>query len=52
MAIRQQKAKNWAEALHWANRGIHLYGNHAARPEAVEDLRKRSAAYTAKLRGK
>lgn len=51
MAIRQQKAKNWAEALRWANRGLQLYGGQAARPEAVDDLRKRAAAYQAKLRG-
>jgi hypothetical protein len=49
MAIRQQKAKSWVDALHWANRGIQLYGNNPARPEAVEDLKKRAAAYTAKL---
>ena len=51
MAIRQQKAKNWAEALRWANRGLELYGSHAARPEAVDDLRKRAAAYKAKTDG-
>ncbi|MPZ26150.1 MAG: hypothetical protein GEV12_06790 [Micromonosporaceae bacterium] len=51
MAIRQQKAKNWAEALRWANRGLELYGGNAARPEAVDDLRKRAAAYQAKLDG-
>lgn len=49
MAIRQQKAKNWPEALRWAERGLTLYGKNAARPEAVEDLQKRVAAYTAKL---
>jgi tetratricopeptide (TPR) repeat protein len=51
MAIRQQKAKNWSEAIRWANRGLALYGDHAARPEAVEDLKKRVVAYTSKLRG-
>jgi tetratricopeptide (TPR) repeat protein len=51
MAIRQQKAKNWAEALRWVNRGLDLYGNNAARPEAVEDLAKRAAAYRGKLQG-
>jgi len=49
MAIRQQKAKNWREAIWWAQRGVALYGDHAARPEAVEDLNKRIAAYDGKL---
>jgi HIRAN domain len=38
MAIRHQKAKDWAAALRWAERGLQLYGQNAARPEAVEDL--------------
>jgi hypothetical protein len=49
MAIRQQKAKNWPEAIRWAQRGVVLYGEHAARPEAVEDLNRRIAAYNGKL---
>jgi tetratricopeptide (TPR) repeat protein len=49
MAIRHQKAKNWAEALRWAERGLELYGQNAARSEAVEDLVKRVAAYSKKL---
>jgi hypothetical protein len=49
MAIRQQKAKNFEQALWWADRGLALYGESAARPEAVEDLRQRSAIYRAKL---
>ena len=49
MAIRQQKAKNWTEAIRWAQRGLRLYGQDAARPEAVDDLKKRIAAYQAKL---
>jgi hypothetical protein len=49
MAIRHRKAKDWAAALRWAERGIGLYGNNAARPEAVEDLAKRVAAYSRKL---
>ena len=36
MAIRQQKAKNFEQALWWARRGLALYGESAARPEAVE----------------
>lgn len=49
MAIRQQKAADFKQALWWAERGISVYGNEAARPEAVEDLRRRAAAYKAKL---
>jgi hypothetical protein len=37
--------------LRWAQRGLALYGDDAARPEAVEDLNKRAAAYSAKLAG-
>jgi tetratricopeptide (TPR) repeat protein len=51
MAVRHQKAKDWAEALRWAQRGLALYGDDAARPEAVEDLNKRAAAYSARLAG-
>lgn len=51
MAVRQQKSRNWAEALRWAQRGLALYGEDAARPEAVEDLNKRVTAYSAKLAG-
>lgn len=49
MAIRQQKAKKWTRAIWWAERGLVLYGTDAARPEAVEDLRKRIVAYRRKL---
>lgn len=49
MAIRQQKAKDFEQALWWADRGLALYGENPARPEAVEDLRQRSAIYRAKL---
>lgn len=49
MAIRQQKAKNWTEAIRWAQRGLSLYGQDAARPEAVDDLKNRVTAYEAKL---
>jgi hypothetical protein len=41
MAIRQQKKKDWRACLWWAERGLTLYGNDAAREEAVEDLLKR-----------
>ena len=49
MAIRQQKAGDFEQALWWAERGIAVYGDDAARPEAVEDLQHRAAAYRAKL---
>jgi hypothetical protein len=49
MAIRQQKAADFEQALWWAERGISVYGDAAARPEAVEDLRRRAAAYRARL---
>jgi hypothetical protein len=49
MAIRQQKIKDWPRAIWWVERGLALYGDRAARPEAVEDLRKRLVAYRAKL---
>ena len=49
MAIRQQKAHNYSQALWWAERGIAIYGNGCARPEAVEDLRGRAVKYRAKL---
>lgn len=49
MAIRQQKAHNYGQALWWAKRGIAIYGNDCARPEAVEDLRSRAVKYRAKL---
>jgi len=49
MAIRQQKAHDYRQALWWAERGIALYGNDSARPEAVDDLRHRAGQYKAKL---
>lgn len=49
MCIRQQKAKNFEQALWWAERGIAVYGDDAARPEDVEDLKKRAETYRAKL---
>jgi len=35
----------------WAERGLELYSDHAARPEAAEDLRQRAAKYRARLSG-
>jgi hypothetical protein len=49
MAIRQQKAKNFEQALWWAERGAAIYGADCARLDAVEDLQKRAASYKAKL---
>ena len=51
MAIRQQKAKDWQQAIWWAERGLSLYGDQAARRESVDDLRSRLTAYRAKLTG-
>jgi tetratricopeptide (TPR) repeat protein len=51
MAVRQQKAKNWSEAIRWAERGLSLYEQNAARPEVVDDLEKRVVAYRARLSG-
>jgi hypothetical protein len=49
MAIRQQKKKDWEACLWWAERGVALYGDAAARQDAVEDLKKRSARARQKL---
>jgi hypothetical protein len=49
MAIRQQKKKDWQACIWWAGRGLTLYGGHAAREEAVEDLIKRRNRAAAKL---
>jgi hypothetical protein len=49
MTIRQQKAKRFEEALWWAVRGIAVYGAEAARPDAVEDLRKRAGSLQGRL---
>jgi hypothetical protein len=49
MTIRQQKAKNFEQALWWAERGIALYGPDAARRDAVNDLEKRADANRRKL---
>ena len=49
MAIRQQKKKDWEACKWWAERGLALYGQRAAREEAVEDLIKRRNRAVAKL---
>lgn len=48
-AIRCQKSRDWTAMRKWAERGLSIYGEGAARPEAVEDLDKRFAYATAKL---
>jgi hypothetical protein len=49
MAIRQQKKKDWEACKWWAERGLALYGERAAREEAVEDLIKRRNRAITKL---
>ena len=49
MAIRQQKKRDWHACKWWAERGLALYGQQAAREEAVEDLIKRRNRAIAKL---
>jgi len=49
--VRCQKAKLWPAARGWAERGIAIYGDRAARTEVVEDLHKRIAYATAKIEG-
>ncbi len=49
MAIRQQKRKDWRTCLWWTERGLALYGDVAARQDAVEDLLKRRNRALAKL---
>ncbi len=49
MAIRQQKKHAWDQVVWWAQRGIELYGDRAARPEAVDDLVKRKARAEARI---
>jgi hypothetical protein len=49
MAIRQQKQKDWDACIWWVERGLALYGNNAAREDAVEDLLKRRNRALSKL---
>jgi hypothetical protein len=49
MAIRQQKAHDYQQALWWAERGLAIYAGNCTRPEAAQDLRDRAANYRAKL---
>jgi rubrerythrin len=47
--VRFQRARDWPTVRRWAERGLGVYGEDAAKPEAVEDLRKRVAHATAKI---
>jgi hypothetical protein len=49
MSIRQQKQKDWSACVWWSERGLALYGNNAAREDAVEDLLKRRNRASSKL---
>jgi rubrerythrin len=48
-AVRCQKAGDWEAVRRWAERGLSVYGEDAAKPETVEDLRKRLAHAAAKI---
>jgi hypothetical protein len=48
-AIRWAKTKHWRAVQEWADRGISVYGDQAARPEVVDDLHKRVAHAIAKV---
>jgi hypothetical protein len=47
--IRCQKSRDWEQMRWWAERGVEVYGDHAARAEDLLDLQKRVAYATAKL---
>lgn len=49
MAIRTQKQRDWEACIAWTGRGLALYGDDAAREDAVEDLIKRLNRAQAKL---
>jgi predicted Zn-ribbon and HTH transcriptional regulator len=51
-SIRCQKDRRWAEVGEWAQRGLDVYGERAARQEAVDDLHKRLAHAMLKLEQK
>lgn len=44
-AIRHHKAQDIQTALWWAQRGLALYGNNPAKPDAMDDLSNRAARY-------
>jgi len=47
--VRCQQAKDWQGARRWCERGLALYGDDAAKPEFVDDLRRRHAHAIAKI---
>jgi hypothetical protein len=47
--IRQQKAKDFARGLWWAERGLDLYGEDAASQDWTDDLGKRAKTFRARL---
>jgi hypothetical protein len=47
--VRCQQAKDWRGAAVWCERGLALYGAEAAKPEFIDDLRKRLTHALAKL---
>lgn len=49
VAIMKAKAKDFAAALKWAERGLELYGSEGLREEMVADLRNRAGQYRGKL---
>lgn len=49
MAIRHQKAGDYEQALWWAQRGLDLYGDQAARADWIEDLQSRAGRYWNKV---
>lgn len=49
MAILKTKAKDEAAALHWARRGLDVYGRNSLRDESVTDLQTRVSKLEAKL---
>jgi hypothetical protein len=44
MTIRQQKIKNWQQAIWWTERGLELYGERAARQDSVDDDHREARA--------
>lgn len=49
MCVRKQKQGDWTGALWWAERGLAVYGEMAARPDAVADLEARAEAARVQL---
>jgi hypothetical protein len=47
--VRCQRARDWEAVRRWCERGLSVYGDNAAKPEFVDDLRKRLAHAMAKI---